>query len=60
MDTQEQKQELCKEIAEIEVLLEKWRSVRDAETRWAISLIEPVLARKKRLLREIIDMRSDK
>lgn len=50
MDREEQKQALREEIAEIEELIHQWQPTTDAETRWAIGLLELCIVRKKQLL----------
>lgn len=50
MGRDEQIEELRREIAEIEDLICRWRDTTDAETLWAVDLLEQCLARRKHLL----------
>jgi ribosomal protein L29 len=50
MDRDMQIQELRRDIAEIEDLICRWNDSTDAETLWAIELLEKCLARRKDVL----------
>lgn len=54
MDAERKKQQLREEIEEITGLIEEWQSTQDADTLWAIYILEYCLERSKRELRLLL------
>ncbi len=54
MDVDRKKQQLCDEIEEITALIEEWQSAQDADTLWAINILEYCLERSKRELKSLL------
>lgn len=54
MDTEKKTQLLREEIEEITLLIKEWEPAKDADTRWAIHLLQMCLERRKQSLRQLL------
>jgi len=58
MDAEKKAQLLREEIEEITLLIKKWEPAKDADTRWAICMLQMSLERRKESLKQLLNTRG--